>query len=262
MSTAPGWEKWAEWNERQHRDVIAWFTAPLEADMTLLDIASGVGQPALAAAKRVKHVIATDVAADMLAGLERRARAAGVTNIELRELDMHDLRGIPDASVDAVTLAFALMFSGQPATALREAHRVLKPGGHFAVCVWDEPARNPFFTTMFGAVRDVMQMPAPAPGAPGPFALSEPGHLERLLREAGFAHIDVTAKPFDFEFDSVDQHWEINTALAAPLKRAAESLPPEQVRKLRDALAQALAPFMVGSRVRVPATPLCASART
>lgn len=261
MSTAHGWERWAEWNERQHASVIEWFVEPLQPGMTLLDLASGVGQPALAAARKVTRVIATDIAADMLAGLDRRARAAGITNLELRELDMHDLRGIADASVDAVTLAFALMFSPDPAKVLREVHRVLKPGSHFALCVWDEPAKNPFFTTMLGAVGQALQLPAPPPGAPGPFALSAAGHLEQLLRDAGFSSIAAAAKPFAFEFESLDQYWEIMTALAAPLKRAAESLPADRVSQLRAGLARALEPYMDGSRVRVTATPLCASCR-
>jgi SAM-dependent methyltransferase len=263
MSTAPGWEKWAEWNEHQHRDIIAWFVEPLAPGMTVVDVASGVGQPALAAARRVNpgRVIATDAAADMLAGLERRAREKGITNVETRELDMHDLRGVPDAWADAVTFAFALMFSPEPVKALREARRVLKPGGHFAVCVWDEPAKNPFFTTMFGALSQFVTMPAPAPGAPGPFGLAAPGALERVMREAGFTDIAVASIPMAFEFDSVDQHWEINSALAAPLKRAAETLPPDRVSQLRAAIARALAPFMDGPRVQVTATPLCARAR-
>jgi SAM-dependent methyltransferase len=260
MSTAPGWEKWAEWNETQHAEVIDWLVDPLEAHMTLLDLASGVGQPALAAARRVKRVIATDVAADMLAALERRVRAAGITNVELRELDMHELRGVGDRSVGAVTLAFGLMFSRDPAAVLREARRVLVPGGTLSVVVWDEPARNPFFTTMFGSVAEVVPMPAPAPGAPGPFALAAPGLLEQLVRESGFATVTVEAKPFQFEFDSLDHHWQINTALAAPLQRAVEALPAERVQDLRAAFARNLAPYRDGDRVRITATPLCARA--
>jgi len=258
MSTAPGWEKWAAWNEQQHEAVIAWLVDPLERHMTLLDLASGVGQPALAAARRVKQVIATDVAADMLAGLERRARAAGITNIELRELDMHELRGVGDASVDAVTLAFGLMFARDPLAVLREARRVLAPGGRISVVVWDEPVRNPFFTTISGSLAEVAPMPPPAPGTPGPFALAAPGLLERLLGEAGFRTVTVEALPFQLAFDSLDQHWQITTELAAPLKRAVESLPPERVQDLRAAFARNLAPYRDGERVRITATPLCA----
>ena len=262
MSTAAGWEKWADWNERQHRDVIAWLCGPLEPRMTVLDIASGVGQPALAAARRVApgRVIATDVAADMLAALERRAPAAGISNIEIHELDMHDLRGIADDSVDAVTFAFALMFSPEPVKAVREAWRVVRPGGVMRLTVWDEPDRNPFFTTMLGSLTQVLRTPAPAPNQPGPFALSAPGALEAVLASAGWRDITIEARPFQFELESLDDHWAMASAVASPLKRAVESR-PDAVPALRAAIAQALAPFMDGTRVRVTATPLCASAR-
>src|SRR5690349_1092366 len=119
VSVAPGWEKWAAWTLRQQEAVVDWLcrSAGVAPGMTVLDVATGVGQPALQVATRVLpggKVIATDVAADMLAACERRARAATITNIEFRELDMHDLRGIADASIDAVTCGFALMFSPDP----------------------------------------------------------------------------------------------------------------------------------------------------
>src|SRR5262249_39373848 len=140
ISTAPGWEKWAAWNEEQQRPIIEWLVDHAEVGVgrTLLDLASGVGQPAIEAARRGARVVATDVAADMLAGCGRRAKASNVT-LELRELDMHDLRSFADGSVDAVTCGFALMFSPDPVKVLREIQRVLKPGRAFALAVWDEP---------------------------------------------------------------------------------------------------------------------------
>ena len=118
------------------------------------------------------------------------------------------------------------------------------------------------YTTIFGSLAKVAPMPPPQPGSPGPFALAAPGLLARLLGEAGFAGVTVEAKPFQLEFDSLDHHWQVVSDLAAPLKRAADSLPAERLRELRAGLTEALAPFMVGERVRVTATPLCARATT
>ena len=266
LSTAPGWEKWADWTLEQQKPVVDWLcrSAGLAPAMTVLDVACGAGQPAIQAAAVVGsggRVIATDVAADMLAGCQRRARAAGVENLELRELDMHDLRTVDDASIDAVTFGFALMFSSDPVRVMSEIRRVLKPGGRFALCVWDEPAKNPFFTTMFGAMAEVVPQPAPPPGAPGPFKLAAPGDLERVIRAGGFIEVAVEPVPFVFEFESVEQHWEINRDMAAPLKRAAATLPTADVARLRSVLADALAPYTEGGRVRLLATALCATGR-
>lgn len=263
-SVAPGWEKWADWTLRQQQAVVDWLlrSAGVAPGMTVLDVASGVGQPALQMATRVVpggKIIATDVAADMLAACERGARALAITNIELRELDMHDLRGIADASIDAVTCSFALMFSPDPVKVAREVRRVLKPGARFAACVWDEPAKNPYFTTMFGAMASVVPMPPPPLDAPGPFKLAAPGELARVLGEAGFREIAVESVPSFFEFDSVDQHWEISCDLASPLKRAVTTLPAPEVTRLKEAFGNALEPYVEAGRVRILTTPLCAS---
>jgi len=264
MSTAPGWEKWAAWNEQQQRPIIEWLVdhAEVRAGHTVLDLASGVGQPAIEAARRGARVIATDVAADMLAGCERRAKASGVT-LELRELDMHDLRGIADGSVDAVTCGFALMFSPDPVKVMREVHRVLKPGHGFALAVWDQPAQNPYFTTMFGALAQFVAMPPPNPDAPGPFRLSAPGELERAIRAAGFTEVSVDSVPSPFGFDSADQHFEVAVDMAAPVKRAVAGMTAAQVAEFRTVLATALAPFRTGTgdRLSILTTPLCASGR-
>jgi ubiquinone/menaquinone biosynthesis C-methylase UbiE len=261
-TTAPGWEKWAAWNEREQRPVIQWLVehAAVRAGDTLLDLASGVGQPAIEAARRGARVIGSDIAADMLAGCARRAKAAGVT-LELRELDMHDLRGIADSSVDGVTIGFALMFSPDPVKVMREVHRVLSPGRSFALAVWDEPAKNPYFTTLFGALGQFVTMPPPRPDAPGPFRFAAPGELERVIRAAGFEHVTVEAVPCPYTFDSLDHHFDVAFDMAAPFKRAVGEMTPTQVAHLREVLATALAPFRTGDGYALLTTPLCASGR-
>ncbi len=243
--------------------MIEWILreARVAPGMTALDVGSGTGLPGLDVARAVRpgKVIATDVAVEMLAGLERRARTAGITNVEVRELDMHDLQGIGNASIDAVTSSFTLMFSPAPARVLGEIQRVLRPGGRLALSVWDGPDANPFFTTMFGAVAKLVPTTLPAPGAPGPFGLAAPGALEQAVRAAGFRDVRVEPVPYVWEFDSIDQHWEINSELAPPLARAKATLPPDELARLRAELASALAPYMEGSKLRIPATPLCAA---
>ena len=263
-STAPGWEKWAAWNEQQQRPIIEWLVdhAEVRAGHSVLDLACGVGQPAIESARRGARVTATDVAADMLAGCGRRATASNVT-LELRELDMHDLRGIADSSVDAVTCGFALMFSPDPVKVVREIHRVLEPGSAFAVAVWDEPARNPYFTTLFGALGQFVSLPPPSPAAPGPFRLSAPGELERVIRAGGFTQVTVEPVPSPYVFDSADQHFEVATDMAAPFKRAVAGMTATEIAELRAVLATALAPFRTGKgeQLSILTTSLCASGR-
>lgn len=265
MSTAPGWEAWNGHYRQQLAPVFEWMLGATAArgGMTALDLACGPGQPAIPMARRVAprgKVIATDIAADMLAACERLARAEGVANLELREMDMHAI-ALPDASVDAVTCAFALMFSPEPARVLAEIRRVLVPGGRFAVAVWDVPAHNPFFTTMFGVIAQLAPTHPPSP-TPGPFRLAAPGELAALVRAAGFDDATAEPVPFTWRFDSVEQHFAMNRDMAAPLQRLANSLPPPELARLRAAFAAALAPYTrAGGDVALPAAALCATGR-
>lgn len=263
MSTAPGWERWSE---AYARSMTPLFERLLDAARVgpgarVLDIACGAGQPAIPAALRVGpsgSVVAIDADPEMVLATQRLARAAGTQGLDVLQMDMHAL-ALPDATFDAVTFGFALMFSPDPPQVMREILRVLRPGGRVAVSVWGEPADNPFFTTMFGAIAAHAPAPAPAPGAPGPFRLAPAGALARVLAEAGFVTVEVEPIAVTMVFDSLDHHWEMNRDMAVPLKNLADRLAPDELARLRRSLAEALAPYVApDGAVRVPATPLLA----
>jgi SAM-dependent methyltransferase len=265
MSVAPGWEKWHDWNSRAQAPVTAWLCDAVGAapGMQVLDLACGTGHPALTLAARVVPggtVTATDVAADMLAACGRVAAAAGV-DLTLREMDMH-APAFADSSFDAVTLAFALMFSPDPVKVMSGVRRLLRPGGRTAVAVWDEPARNPFFTTMFASVANALDAPSPPPSAPGPFRLSPPGELARVLAAADLADVVVEPVAIEYAFDSVDAHWTCASDMAPPVRNASLTLSADRVAALRRTIADAIAPYTDATgRVRFTQSVLCARAR-
>jgi SAM-dependent methyltransferase len=260
VNAGESWERWADWYEAQFAPVFEWVldaVAPAPG-MTVLDLATGLGHPAIAVARRVQpggRVVAADVSADMLAAAERRVRAAGVDNVSLREMDMHDIR-LPDASCDAVTFGFALMFSPDPARVMAEVKRVLRPGGRLGLLVWAGRERNPYFTTVFEPLAQVT-----GAATPDLFRLAQPGELERILRLAGFDDITVEPRPIVIDHESIDLHWQIFGDLAPPLRSAIATLPAPDLARLRAAVSDALVPYIDGGRVRLPATPLCASGR-
>jgi SAM-dependent methyltransferase len=230
--------------------------------MRVLDIATGCGNPAIELARRVGpsgRVVATDGFADMLAAAARFAKAAGVSEqLETHVMDMNAI-ALDEGSFDAVTYSFALMFTPDPVKVMTSVHRVLKRGARFALSVWDEPAKNPFFTTVFGSLAGIAPQPPPPPNAPGPFRLAPPGELARILDAAGFTDVRIEPVPIVYEFASVDQHFEVFHDLA--IQNTVAALAPPDVTRLRELIARAIAPFRDGERLRIPATPLCATGK-
>jgi ubiquinone/menaquinone biosynthesis C-methylase UbiE/ribonuclease HI len=95
-----------------------------------LDIATGGGHTALALAKVVRKVIATDITQEMLAAAEKHLRSKGVTNVEYRLADAHALP-FDDAAFDIVTCRTAPHHFPHPEKFVREVRRVLRVGGKF-----------------------------------------------------------------------------------------------------------------------------------
>ncbi len=258
-----GWEKWHDWQAQMMRPVTDWFVRAVrvEPGHAILDVACGSGLPALALAERAGatgRVVAVDVSPTMLMATRRKAAAAGLENVETREADAASLGG-PDAAFDAVTCKDGLMFASDIVAAVREMRRVLKPGGRYAFTVWAEPEANPCFTTLFGAVGEVLKLPPPPPDAPGPFRLAAPGELERVVRAAGFTDVSLERVAVTWTFTSAAQHWEVFSETVGSLERAAETLPPSELARLKQKIADAIAPFATADGLRFPGVELCVS---
>jgi len=266
-SEVSGWEKWHDWQAQVMRPVTDWYLRAVGArpGQTIVDVACGSGLPALALAERVGasgNIVAVDVSPRMLTATRRKAAAAGLGNIETRETAAAAIGG-PDAAFDAVTCKDGLMFCPDMVAAVREMRRVLRPGARYAFSVWAEPEANPCFTTLFGAVGEVMKLPPPQPDSPGPFRLAAPGELERVVRAGGFTDVAIERVAVTWTFTSVAQHWEVFSETAGPLERAAETLPPSELARLKQKIADAIAPFAtVTGGLRIPGVELCAAGTT
>jgi ubiquinone/menaquinone biosynthesis C-methylase UbiE len=188
-TVAPSWEEWAEAiaPDAESCNLPLLEAAALAPAERVLDLASGAGEPALAAARAVGdsgHVTATDLSPEMLGIVERRARAAGLGNISFRVADMEQLP-FEDRSFDRVVCRFGVMHSPEPANTFAEARRVLKPGARAAFMVWGEPDHNTLLTQVVHAANAVLRLFTEEEQRQA-FCFAEKGSMSPLLREAGF----------------------------------------------------------------------------
>ena len=178
--------------------------AGVQVGSRVLDVAAGSGESTLMAARRIGptgYALAADVSANMLNAAAEAARKAGIVNIETRVMNAENIELDAD-SFDAVICRIALMLFPNPAKALSEMHRVVKPGGKVAVMVYSGLEKNPYHEIFQEAVRRMGNIPWPAPGEPWMYALGAPGLLEGLYSGAGFINISVRAAPIPRRFQS------------------------------------------------------------
>jgi ubiquinone/menaquinone biosynthesis C-methylase UbiE len=178
--------------------------AGVQPGSRVLDVASGTGDSTLMAARRVGatgSVLAADISASMLNVAAETARKEGLTNVETRVVDAENLSLDAD-SFDAVICRIALMLFPNPARALGEMRRVVKPGGKAAAIVFSAIEKNPYHAIPLEIIRRLGKIPPPAPGEPWMFALGDPLALEELYKQAGFLNVSVQAVPIQRRFQS------------------------------------------------------------
>jgi len=164
---------------------------------SLIDLATGPGQPAMTIAQAMPsvEVTATDVSPDMVATASKSA--AGVPNMEVKEADLEDLSQFPDGSFDTATCCYGYMFPTDKPKALSETFRVLKPGGTLVGTTWD---RVDMLEIVRDVMTDVLGGEAPPPPPLNPMSLSEPNLFESLVADAGFVDVEVSRSTYPFNF--------------------------------------------------------------
>jgi len=171
--------------------------AEITTGSTVLDVAAGAGGQSLAAARRVGpsgQVLATDISPAILSHAAAAAAAAGLTNVQTRELDGERL-DVDPAAFDAVISRLGLIYFPDQPGALAGQYRALRPGGRISAIVYSTAERNGFFSIPISIIRRRAQLPPPAPGQPGPFSLGGPGVIEDALRAAGFRNVGSQPVP-------------------------------------------------------------------
>lgn len=194
--------------------------AKISAGHSVLDIASGTGEPAISAAHIVGatgSVTGTDLINDMLIFAREKAAQASLNNIEFHCVDGEELE-FDTSAFDAVTIRWGLMFMPEPEACLKRAHYFLKEGGRVVTACWSAPDRNPFVMVAMQVLGKYMELPKPPPGATGIFAFADPDRLRGVLESSGFGNIEIEEMEIDvMEVEDGAAYWSAISDLAGPV---------------------------------------------
>lgn len=261
-NVAAGWGKWWETLERISQRVSERLIhlADIQPNQRVLDIATGIGEPALTIAQRVGDggmVVATDQSPEMLSIARNRASALGLTNVVFQELDVEEMN-FPDGHFDAIVCRWGLMFLPNLEIVLRSIHQALVPNGKFASAVWEVPARIPFFSLAVQTLQQMFQVPSPLPGTPTMSGLAG-GVIEDKMTQAGFTDIRTEEVTLAFEFSSAGEYVQMMKDVAAPLRVMLSERTPKQQAEYWQTLEQTAAQKYgtPNGGVLLPSTSLC-----
>jgi SAM-dependent methyltransferase len=267
-----GWEEAASGWVRSQESIRA-FGAPVshwlidaalpQPGERVLELAAGLGETGLLAAELVAPVggaIISDQAEAMLAGARERAAALKLGNVEFKVLNAEWI-DLPLASVDVVLCRWGYMLMADPAAALGETRRVLRPGGRLALAVWDALEHNPWAQLPGLELAERGLGAASSPGAPGPFALGNPERVRELLDRAGFAEVRVEKLELRRSHADFEEFWDTMLDLSRVIHDAVLSRPEEEIADIRASLEARFAPYAdADGRLEIGAQTLVASA--
>ncbi len=190
----------------------------------VLDVGCGTGESTREAAQAGATALGVDVSEQAIA----KARELGGARFEVADVQTHEF---PAAAFDVVLSRFGAMFFADPPAAFANLARALRPGGRLVLLVWQERARNEWYSVLHDAVA-----PGTTPPPAGPhFSLGDPDRTRALLAGAGFGDVEFTElrEPVCYGPDAATA-----CEFALGLKDVQEMHPTENAAsRLRDAFA-------------------------
>jgi ubiquinone/menaquinone biosynthesis C-methylase UbiE len=261
---APGWERWRAQladaltpvRERLIREL-----APQPGE-TVLELGAGTGETGFEAAAMLGddgRLVSTDFSRDMVEVARRRGSELGLGNVDYRVIDAERIE-LDSDSVDGVLCQSTYMLVADPAAALAETRRVLRPGGRLALSVWGAPERNPWASIGAMILVERGHMPPPEPEAPGIFSMASADRTRALLERAGFSSVRTAEVPVCFGFRDLDDYEQWVIDVAGPIAMVVRGLPEDERELLRARLREAFVPFATDGGHQLPGVAVCAVA--
>jgi ubiquinone/menaquinone biosynthesis C-methylase UbiE len=230
--------------------------AGIHKGQTVLDVAGGAGEPSLTIAGVVGpegSVTCTDGVVEMNEAARAEAQRRGITNVQFRQC-VADSLPFADSSFDVVVSRLGVMLFPDPAGAMREMLRVLKPGGRLAFAVWGKSEVNPFCYLVTRVMDQHVKSPTADPDAPNAFRFAEPGKLKRVMTEAGAVDVEEGEVTFNLEAPvSPQQFWAMRSKMSDTLREKLNRLSADEQAQIAIEVEQAVQEFFPDNQMKFPA---------
>jgi enediyne biosynthesis protein CalE5 len=241
---ANNWQKWWKTIERSAGKVSKRLIelAEIKPGSRVLDIATGIGEPAITAANRVGsdgRVLATDISPQMLSIAKQRAISLGLQNvIEFKEGDIETI-DLPASTFDVALCRAGLMFLPNLNAGLSNIYRSLTESGHFAAAVWASSEKVPFISVVMNIMMKETNILPPPPGTPGPFSLSDENSLKNSFITSGFKDLIIERINVSFDFDSPEDFTTFTSETAGPVQKVLSNQTNERKKEILKAVTEA-----------------------
>ena len=243
-----GWKKW-------EREILGGLqpvsdqlmqSVGITTGQSVLDVATGIGEPALAIAKIVGpegSVMGVDISLDMLEIAKERAASQGLTNVTFQAVEDENLSTFQEAMFDSVVCRFGLMLMPDPTKTLSSFLRVLKPNGKAAVSVWGAPEKAPVMVAITKTIaKHVPDFKPPPPGSPGFFAIPSVDILRNHFMNAGFQDFksEVNEAFVATQAGTAEELWQLMSEVAGFLTLLKTQLPEEKNRAIKNEMIETI----------------------
>jgi SAM-dependent methyltransferase len=221
----------------------------------MLDVASGPGLVAAAAAARGARVTGVDFASTMVDQARRRHPA-----VVFREGDAEAL-AFADGSFDAVVMSFGMLHLARPDAAIAEAHRILRLGGRYAFTVWTGPEKAVGFGMALRAIEKFGNTQVALPDGPPFFRFSDVDATRVTLEQAGFINVEVRELPLGWRLTSADDVFEALSRGGVRTAAVLRAQTPEVLAAIREELNREVGRYKVDGGYELPMPAVLASGR-
>ena len=212
----------------------------LKSDSKIIDIGCGCGATTLEIAKKITQgeILGVDISEPMLDKATETAKEMSLSNISFEVKDVQ-MDVMPQNYFDIAFSRFGVMFFEDPFEAFKNIHSSLKEDGLLSFVCWQNASLNPWQSLSIQVIKEFLDLPAPAPKSPGPFAFEDKTYLEDILRESGFKGLEILDNQEDIIMfsgksirEACEDYLTINPVVTEMLKNSKPELTEEILEAL------------------------------